>query len=71
MSELFGGPTMNLASANKHVPEIEQKIRVIKERVHAVVYSMPVNALPPLVLVHAVLFVTKQLIFFPSKGGIF
>jgi hypothetical protein len=25
MPELFGGPTMNLASANKHMPEIEQK----------------------------------------------
>ena len=68
--ELIGGLTMNLASANKHVPEIEQKIRVIKERVCAVVYSMPVNALPPLVLVHSVLLVTKQLNLFPVKGGI-
>ena len=70
MSELFGGLTMNLASANEHVPDIEQKIQVIKERVRAVVYSMPVNALPPLVVVHAVLFVTKQLNLFPVKGGI-
>ena len=28
-SELYGGPTLNLASANEHVPEIERKIRVI------------------------------------------
>ena len=27
--ELYGGPTLNLASANEHVPEIERKIRVI------------------------------------------
>ena len=31
---------------------------------------MPVNTLPPLVLVHAVLFITKQLNLFPVKGGI-
>ena len=53
-----------------HVPEIERKIRVIKERVRAVVYSLQVNALPPKVLTHAVLFVTKQLNLFPVKGGI-
>jgi len=30
-SELYGGPTMNLTSANEHDPEIERKHRVIKE----------------------------------------
>ncbi len=34
------------------------------------VYSLPVNALPPVVLVNVVLFVTKQLNLFPVKGGI-
>ena len=29
--ELYGGPKMNLASANKNMPEIERKIRVIKQ----------------------------------------
>ncbi len=61
MSKLYGAPKINLSSANEHVPEIERKIWVIKERVRAVVYSLPVNALPPVVLVNAVLFVTKQL----------
>ena len=69
-SELYGGPTLNLASANKHVPEIERKIRVIMERVRAVRYSVPCNALPALVTIHSVLFVTKQLNLFPVKGGI-
>jgi hypothetical protein len=68
--ELYGGPKMNLASANEHVPEIERKIRVIKERTRAVRYSLPCNALPALVTTHAVLFVTKQLNLFPVKGGI-
>jgi hypothetical protein len=70
MSELYGAPKLNLSSANKHVPEIEKKIWVIKEKVWAVVYSLPVNALPAVVLVNAVLFVTKQLNLFPVKGGI-
>ncbi len=34
------------------------------------VYSLPVNALPPKVLTNAGLFVTKQLNLFPVKGGI-
>ena len=52
------------------MPEIERKIWVIKEPVRAVVYSLQVNTLPPTVLVHAVLFGTKQLNLFPVKGGI-
>ncbi len=39
MSELYGAPKINLSSANEHVPEIERKIWVIKERVRAVIYS--------------------------------
>ncbi len=70
MSELYGAPKLNLSSANEHVLEMERKIRVIKERVKAVVYSLPLNALPVVVLVNAVLFVTKQLKLFPVKGGI-
>jgi hypothetical protein len=60
----------NLASANEHVPEIERKIRVIKERVRAVIYSIPFNSLSARMLVHAVLFMTKQLNLFPVKGGL-
>ncbi len=70
MSELYGAPKLNLSSANEHVPEIERKIWVIKEQVWVVVYSLPVNALPVVVLVNAVLFVTKQLNLFPVKGVI-
>jgi hypothetical protein len=29
---MSGGPTVNLASTNEHVPEIERRIRVVKER---------------------------------------
>ena len=70
MHTLFGAPKLNLTSANEHVAEIERKIRVIKERVRAVIYSLPFNAIPQIMLIHAVLFVTKQLNLFPVKGGI-
>ena len=46
MVTVYGAPKVNLASANKHVPEIERKIRVIKERVRAIIYSIPFNSLP-------------------------
>ncbi len=61
MPELYGALTLNLTSSNKHVPEIECKIRVIKEWVRVVMYGMPVNAVPPIICASAVLFVTKQL----------
>ncbi len=70
MSELYGAPKINLSRAIEHLLEIERKIWVINERVRAVVYNLPVNALPAVVLVNAVLFVTKQLNLFPVKGGI-
>ena len=69
--KLYGAPKLNLSSASEHVPEIERKIRVIKERVCAVVYSLSVNSLPTKVITHALLFVTKQLNLFPVKGGIY
>jgi hypothetical protein len=70
MATVYGAPKLNLASANKHVPEIERKIRVVKEWVRAVIYSIPFNSLPSRMLVQAVLFVTKQLNLFPVKGGL-
>jgi hypothetical protein len=70
MPELYGAPSLNLTSANEHVPEIERKIRVIKERVCAVMYGMPFNAVPPITCISAVLFVAKQLNLFLVKGGI-
>ena len=52
--KLYGAPKLNLSSASEYVPEIERKIWFIKERVFAVVYSLPVNTLPPTKLVHAI-----------------
>ena len=65
-----GGPDVNLASANEHVPEIERRIRVVKERARAVRHSMPFNRIPKIMVIHLVLNVAKMLTHFPSKGGI-
>ena len=70
MGTVYGTPQLNLTSADEHVPEIERRIWVVKERVRAIVYSIPFNMLPAQVLIHVVLFVAKQLNMFPMKGGV-
>jgi hypothetical protein len=65
-----GGPMVNLASANEHVPDIEQRIRVVKERWRATRHSLPYERIPKLMTIHIVLNMVKLLIFFPTKGGV-
>jgi hypothetical protein len=66
-----GGPMVNLASANEHVPEIEFRIRVVKERCRATRHSLPFHTIPKLMMIHIVLNVVKLLNFFPTKGGVY
>jgi hypothetical protein len=47
-----GGPVLNLASSNEHVPEIEQRIRVVKERCRATRHSLPYERIPKLMMIH-------------------
>jgi hypothetical protein len=63
-----GGPMVNLASANEHVPGIEQRIRVVKERCQATRHILPFHTIPKLMTIHIVLNVVKLLNFFPTKG---
>jgi hypothetical protein len=65
-----GGPMLNLASTNEHVPEIERRIRVVKERCRATRHSLPFQRIPKLLTIHIVLNAVKLLNFFPTKGGI-
>jgi hypothetical protein len=65
-----GFPMVNLASANEHIPEIEQRIRVVKERCQATRHSLPYERIPKLMTSHIVLNVVKLLNFFPTKGGV-
>ena len=54
MDTVYGALQLNLASANEHVPDIERKIRVVKERVRAITHSILFKSLPEQVLVRAV-----------------
>jgi hypothetical protein len=65
---MSGGPMVNLASANEHVPEIERRIRVVKERCRATRHSLPFHTIPKLITIHIVLNAVKLLNFIQRKG---
>jgi hypothetical protein len=68
--KLPGTPMLNLTSANKHKPNIEHQICVIKERVRAVCLLLPFTAIPIKMLTHMTFFVVKMLNCFPVKGSV-
>jgi hypothetical protein len=70
IESILGGPVLNLASANEHMPKIERRIRVVKERCWATRHSLPFERIPKITTVHIVLNVVKILNFFPTKGGV-
>jgi hypothetical protein len=55
------GPMVNMASANEHVPKIEWRIRLVKERCWATRHSLPYERIPKLMTIHIVLNVVKLL----------
>ena len=63
-------PRVNLTSANEHVPEIERRIRVVKERARAVRHALPFTKMPNIMTIHMVLGVVRLLTFFASKAGV-
>jgi hypothetical protein len=62
-----GGPMVNSANANEYVPEIEQIIRVVKERCWATRHSLPFEIIPKLMTIHIVLNVVTLLNFPPNQ----
>ena len=52
---------MNLTSANEHVLEIEQRIRVVKERSRDMRHSLPFHRIPKLMTIHAIINIVKML----------
>ena len=65
-----GGPQVNLASANEHVPEIEHHIRVVKEHCHVTWHGLPFKHIPKLLMIYIMFQLVQMLNFFPPKGGI-
>jgi hypothetical protein len=63
-------PKLILAAQGDHVPEIERRIRVIKERCRALRHSLPFNKIPMIITTYMVLHAVRMLNFFPQKTGV-
>ena len=70
IDKLKKGPTINLAAVNEHVPEIERRIRLLKERIRSVRSIPSFNKVPSVMIIYLVLSVSKFLTYFITKGGI-
>jgi hypothetical protein len=70
IESMTGGPMVNLASANNHIPEIKRQIRVVRDRCRATRHSLPFHTIPKLVKIHIVLNAVKLLNFSLPRGGV-
>jgi hypothetical protein len=61
---------LNTCAPGEHVPEIERRIRTVKERVRGLVHTIPFQKLPTIMIVHIAIFSVMWLNFFPPKDGI-
>ena len=61
---------MNLTNSNGHVPEIESRIKVVKERERCVRHTLPFNSISRLLLTHTVFVSVKILNYLLKKGGV-
>ena len=62
--------TLNTASNNEHVPEIERYIRTTKERTRCVYNTLPFKRLPARMIIEMVYYSTFWLNSFPADDGI-
>jgi hypothetical protein len=56
-------PKLILAAKGDHVPEIERRIRMVKERCRAIRHSLPFNKLPLIITMYMVLHAVQMLNF--------
>ena len=64
------GVHLNIISANEHVPEIERRVRVIKERSRSTRHNLPFTYIPKAMVVTMVGNATAWINAFPPKGGV-
>jgi hypothetical protein len=64
------GIILNITSANEHVPEIERRIRVIKERTRATRHTLLFTYIPRSMVVAMVRNSATWINTFPVKGGV-
>ena len=70
INDMPHGPQMNLASADEHVPEVERRIWVVKERARDIQHNLPFHRIPKILLINMVLLAVEMLTYFPTKAGI-
>ena len=61
---------VNTTAAREHVPEIERRIRMIKERVRSATSDFPFNPIPMMVLIQTVHTITLWLNATQSLSGL-
>jgi hypothetical protein len=61
---------LNTCAPGEHVPEIERRIRTVKERVRGLVNTIPFQKIPTIMIVHIAIFIVMWLNFFPPQGGV-
>jgi hypothetical protein len=70
MRDDIRGVTLNTTATSEHVPEIERKIRVIKERARAIRSTLPFRRMPNRMIVELIKFVVLWRNAFPPSSGI-
>jgi hypothetical protein len=61
---------VNTTAAKEHVPEIERRIRLIKDHGRAILNTLPYKKIPQLMLIELIYHVILWLNAFPTKSGI-
>ena len=61
---------MNTPAAAEHVAEIECQVHTIKERCHAIMFTLPYKALPNQILIRLLHVVVMWINNMPSATGI-
>ena len=70
LKELLTNVALNTTAAREHVGEIEQKIRVIKERASGTINTLPYKKLPRLMVIELLHFCVMWMNLFPVRSGI-
>ena len=61
---------INTTAAKEHIPEVECKIRLIKERGRGILNILPFNKMPRLMLIELLYHVVLWLNAFPANSGV-
>ena len=70
LKDLLTHIALNTTVAREHVGEIEQKIRVTKERARGTINTLPYKKLPRLMVIELLHFCVMWMNSFPVKSGI-